>query len=429
MPPFPLPLRLKGKEREGLVQGLILPRGFKGVSPINLFEMKAVIKVIGVGGAGCNAVNRMIEAGLDGVDFVAANTDVQVLNTSLAPQKIQLGAHATRGLGSGGNPETGEASARETEKEILMHLEGADMVFIAAGMGGGTGTGAAPIIAELAKQRGILTVAVVSEPFMYEGGKRKKIAKAGLNKLKEIVDSLIVIPNDLLPVAVGKSVSFVDALRSADEALLCGVKGIADIVIRPGMINVDFADVKSVMTNAGLTVMGIGKGIGEKKARIAAQAAVQSPFSTLSIQGAQKMLVSFLVGPTFSMGEINEAMDYLNQYIDPETGDVFMGLALDEAQGDSVEVTVVAVGMPMEGARPQDPSVFQQADRSRGRDRSIVEEPDTAETTSAQVAPVREPSKVRHISPARGPLAPLDVSDFSDISMPEFLKQYKSSDL
>jgi len=399
------------------------------VSPINLFEMKAIIKVIGVGGAGCNAVNRMIEAGLDGVDFVAANTDVQALNLSRAPQKIQLGANITRGLGAGGDPEVGEASAIEAEKEILLHLEGADMVFIAAGMGGGTGTGAAPFIAELARQRGILTVGVVSEPFMVEGGKRRKLAKAGLEKMKGVVDSLIVIPNDLLPMAVGKATSVTDALKAADEGLHQGVKGIAEIVLQPGLINVDFADVKAVMTNAGLTVMGTGRGLGEKRARIAAQAAVQSPFSTLSVQGAQKMLVSFTVGSSFAMAEIHEAMDYLNQYIDPEEGDIYMGLAVEESRGDEVSVTVVAVGMPMEGARPQDPAVFQVPDRSRGtggRDRGIVEAPEAEPATKDELPPA--PIKTRRIAPV-GRLQPMDVSDFNDVTMPEFLKQYKAADL
>ncbi|HRJ25940.1 MAG TPA: cell division protein FtsZ [Fimbriimonadaceae bacterium] len=327
------------------------------MKPENLFEQQAVIKVIGIGGAGCNAVNRMIQEGLVGVDFVAMNTDAQALDQSLAPKRYQLGESSTRGLGAGGDPKVGEKAAHESEKQIEAELTGADMVFITAGMGGGTGTGGAPVVADIARRMGILTVGVVTKPFLFEGPKRKRLADEGASRLKEHVDTLIVVPNDRLLGFVEKRATMQQAFAAADDVLRQGVQGISDIILLPGVINVDFADVRSVMKDAGVALMGLGKGIGENRAQMAARNAANSPLLETSIAGAKKILVNISAGPDFSIGEAHEAMEFIMQFADAEDAEIFMGHVMKPSQDGSISITLLAAGMAV-GPAARDQEVF-----------------------------------------------------------------------
>jgi cell division protein FtsZ len=313
--------------------------------PENLFESQATIKVIGVGGAGSNAVNRMIAEGLSGVQFVTMNTDAQALSQSQAAIKLQLGDELTRGLGAGGDPGIGERAALESEREIEALLDGCDMVFVTAGMGGGTGTGAAPVVAEMAKKLGVLTVGVVTKPFIFEGPRRRRLADEGATRLRKQVDTLITVPNDRLLKVVDKRTTMQQAFAHADDVLRQGVQGISDIILFPGLINVDFADVRSVMSNAGIALMGLGRGIGEQRAKMAAQAAATSPLLETSIEGAKRLLVNISAGPDFSIGEAHEAMEYILQFTDSEDADIIMGHVLREAPEGEVQVTLLAAGM------------------------------------------------------------------------------------
>jgi cell division protein FtsZ len=327
--------------------------------PENLFENQATIKVIGVGGGGSNAVNRMIQEGVIGVQFVAMNTDAQALNLSKAGTRIQLGEGLTRGLGAGGNPEVGEGAAKESEKAIQEVLEGVDMVFITAGMGGGTGTGGAPVIAEMARRKGILTVGVVTKPFLFEGPRRKKLAEEGAARLKEHVDTLITVPNDRLIDFVEKRTTMQQAFASADDVLRQGVQGISDIILLPGVINVDFADVRSVMTNAGVALMGLGKGVGEQRARMAAQHAATSPLLETNIEGAKRLLINITAGADFSIGEAHEAMEYVLQFCDSDDADIIMGHVMKDNQDGEVQITLLAAGMdPSATYEPRQTDVF-----------------------------------------------------------------------
>jgi len=304
----------------------------------------AKIKVIGVGGGGMNAVNRMIEAGLTGVDFLAMNTDTQVLELSLAKSKLQLGANLTRGLGAGGNPEMGRESAEESRPEIRRLLEGADMVFIAAGMGGGTGTGAAPVIAEMSKEMGALTVAVVTKPFGFEGPRRKRVAESGVADLRDRVDTLITIPNDRLLDVVEKKATLKDAFNVADDVVRQGVQGISDIITIPGMINVDFADVKTIMENQGTALMGIGIGSGEQKASQAAQMACASPLLETTIDGARGVLINITGGPDLTLTEVYDAADIVYKACDADNVNVIFGTVVDDTMHNEVMITVLATG-------------------------------------------------------------------------------------
>jgi cell division protein FtsZ len=314
--------------------------------PENLFENQATIKVIGVGGGGSNAVNRMITEGVAGVHFIAMNTDAQALAQSKAPTRLQIGEGLTRGLGAGGNPEVGERAAKESEKAIQGELEGCDMVFITAGMGGGTGTGAAPMVADLARRMGILTVGVVTKPFLFEGPRRRRLAEDGAKRLQSHVDTLITVPNDRLLGFVEKRTTMQQAFAAADDVLRQGVQGISDIILLPGIINVDFADVRSVMNNAGVALMGLGKGVGDQRARLAAQHAATSPLLETNIQGAKRLLVNVTAGPDFSIGEAHEAMEYILQFTDAENADIIMGHVMRETTPDGeVWITLLAAGM------------------------------------------------------------------------------------
>ena len=306
-------------------------------------DNSAVIKVIGVGGGGCNAVNRMMEADLKGVQFIAVNTDRQALNRCKAETKIQIGEKLTRGLGAGGNPEVGQRSAEETLDEITDLLEGADMVFITAGMGGGTGTGAAPIIAKASKDMGILTVGVVTKPFSFEGKKRKAQAELGLKFLKKYVDSLVVVPNDKLLETCEKNTSMIQAFSMADDVLRQGVQGISDLISDYALINVDFADVKSVMTDRGIAHMGTGRAAGEDRAKNAVKSAIESPLLETTISGARAILLYVSGGYDLGMLEVNEIASLVQEQADPEAILIF-GAAVSEEMNEEIGITVIATG-------------------------------------------------------------------------------------
>lgn len=302
------------------------------------------IKVIGLGGAGNNAVNRMIESGLTGVEFIAANTDAQVLATSLAEVRIQLGDKLTRGLGAGANPEIGEKAAQEAEELVSEYLEGADMVFITAGMGGGTGTGSAPVVAQIAKNLGALTVGVVTRPFSWEGPRRLRAAEEGIKRLREQVDAMVVISNDRLLNALDKKVSAKDAFMIADRVLYHGVKGITDVINLPGQINLDFADVRTLLTGAGQVLMGIGAGRGENKVQEAALSAIQSPLLDRSVDGARKLLINVVGDEDISLLEASSVVEQIREATGMEDVDVLYGLTYDNRAQDEMRVILIAAG-------------------------------------------------------------------------------------
>jgi cell division protein FtsZ len=306
-------------------------------------ENFALIKVVGVGGGGSNAVNRMIRAELMGVEFIAVNTDAQALLLSDAPHKLRIGDKVTKGLGSGADPMIGRKSAEDDSEKLYEALKEADMVFVTAGMGGGTGTGAAPIIAEIAKDVGALTVAVVTKPFGFEGAKRRLLAEQGISELVDKVDTLITIPNDRLLQVVEKRTSMVDAFRIVDDVLRQGVQGISDLITVPGLINLDFADVKTIMTSAGSALMGIGHGSGETRAAEAARQAIMSPLLEQSIDGARGVLFTITGGPDLTLFEVNEAAEIIHAAADPEANIIF-GAVIDERMGGEVKISVIATG-------------------------------------------------------------------------------------
>ncbi len=309
----------------------------------------AQIKVIGVGGAGNNAVNRMIESGLKGVEFISMNTDKQALLLSKANQKIQIGEKITKGLGAGANPEVGQRSAEESREEIAQNLKGADLVFITAGMGGGTGTGAAPVVADVAREMGILTIGVVTKPFSFEGKPRMQNAERGIKEMEPRVDTLVVIPNDRLLGAVGKGTSLLEAFRVADDVLRQGIQGISDLISMPSLINLDFADVRTTMKEKGLAHMGIGRSSGDNRASEAAKQAISSPLLETTIDGARAVLINITGDPTLGLMEIEEAASLVAKAVDPNANIIF-GAGIDDTMDDMVRITVIATGF--EGGRP-----------------------------------------------------------------------------
>ena len=315
-----------------------------------MMDGTATIKVIGVGGAGNNAVNRMIEAGIRNVEFIAVNTDRQTLNESKAGSKIQIGEKLTRGLGAGANPDIGSQAAEESKAEIAEVLKGADMVFVTAGMGGGTGTGAAPIVAATAKEMGILTIGVVTKPFTFEGKKRLAQAERGVASLKGKVDTLVVIPNDKLLQVIDRKTSMIEAFRMADDILRQGVQGISDLISVPGVINLDFADVKTVMLNTGMAHMGIGRASGENRAEDAAKQAIQSPLLETSIEGARGIIINITGGSDMGLHEANTAAELVQRSADPEANIIF-GTVIDDSMGDEIQITVIATGFEKEEER------------------------------------------------------------------------------
>ncbi|AKV85945.1 cell division protein FtsZ [Microbacterium sp. 1.5R] len=375
----------------------------------------AVIKVVGVGGGGVNAVNRMIDLGLRGVEFIAVNTDAQALLMSDADVKLDVGRELTRGLGAGADPEVGRRAAEDHAEEIEQALTGADMVFVTAGEGGGTGTGGAPVVARIAKSIGALTIGVVTKPFSFEGRRRQSQAEAGVVKLKEEVDTLIVVPNDRLLEISDRGISMIEAFATADQVLLAGVQGITDLITTPGLINLDFADVKSVMQGAGSALMGIGSARGADRAIKAAELAVESPLLEASIEGAHGVLLSIQGGSNLGIFEIHDAADLVKEAAHPEANIIF-GTVIDDTLGDEVRVTVIAAGFDSgEPSLRLDPMVV-----SRPAAASTL--PEVALSNDEESKPAAEapaPEKPQQRVPATS-IEPAFADD--DIDIPEFLK-------
>ncbi|WP_147802404.1 cell division protein FtsZ [Alkalicoccus halolimnae] len=362
------------------------------------FEMEedqmAKIKVIGVGGGGSNAVNRMIENGLQGVEFIAVNTDAQALKMSQATERLQLGGKLTRGLGAGANPDIGKKAAEESREQLQEQLQGADMVFITAGMGGGTGTGAAPVIAEIAREVGALTVGVVTRPFTFEGRKRTTHAASGIEALKEAVDTLIVIPNDRLLEIVDKNTPMLEAFREADNVLRQGVQGISDLIAVPGLINLDFADVKTIMSEQGSALMGIGVATGENRAADAAKKAISSPLLETSVDGAQGVLMNITGGSNLSLFEVHEAAEIVSSASDQEVNMIF-GSVINENLEDEIVVTVIATGFEerlqqQAAAKPQRQSKPQPQQSSQRKESYVRQEPAQQEYSAPEPEPKQE---------------------------------------
>lgn len=306
-------------------------------------ESFARIKVVGVGGGGCNAVNRMIEEGLSGIEFVTVNTDAQALLLSKASTRVRIGDKSTRGLGAGGNPEVGRKAAEESAEELYEVLKGSDMVFVTSGLGGGTGTGAAPIVAQIAKEVGALTIGVVTRPFSFEGSRRQQSAEGGITKLKEHADTLIVIPNDRLLQIVDKKVSLTEAFKTADDVLRQGIQGISELITVPGMINLDFADVRAIMSEGGAALMAVGYGTGEDRARIAAEMAISSQLLDITIDGARGILFNVTGGNSLTLFEVNQAAAIIKETAHPDVNLIF-GAVIDPNMGEEVRITVIATG-------------------------------------------------------------------------------------
>jgi cell division protein FtsZ len=368
-------------------------------------ENFAQIKVIGVGGGGSNAVNRMIAEGLRGVDFIAVNTDAQALLMSDAPQRIRIGDKLTRGLGAGGNPEVGGKAAEESSQDLEEVLRGSDMVFVTCGMGGGTGTGAAPIIAELARKTGALTIGVVTRPFSFEGNRRQNLAMEGIESLKERVDTLIVIPNDRLLEIVDKKASMTQAFRTADDVLRQGIQGISELITVPGLINLDFADVRAIMTSGGTSLMAVGIGSGENRAIQAAESAVSSSLLDVTIDGAQGILFNITSGPNLSLFEVNEAAEIIKRKAHPEANIIF-GAVIDESLGDELRITLIATGFDAVAQRK--PYVAGKRKEETGQTKTIAfpQPPKARETFNREDAPRRE-----------------TVYDPEDLEVPTFLRK------
>ncbi|RAS79804.1 cell division protein FtsZ [Priestia endophytica] len=376
-------------------------------------DQLATIKVIGVGGGGNNAVNRMIEHGVQGVEFIAVNTDSQALNLSKAEVKMQIGAKLTRGLGAGANPEVGKKAAEESKEQIQEALRGADMVFVTAGMGGGTGTGAAPVIAQIAKEEGALTVGVVTRPFTFEGKKRATQAAGGIQSMKEAVDTLIVIPNDRLLEIVDKNTPMLEAFREADNVLRQGVQGISDLIAVPGLINLDFADVKTIMSNRGSALMGIGIATGENRAAEAAKKAISSPLLETSIDGAQGVLMNITGGTNLSLYEVQESADIVASASDQEVNMIF-GSVINESLKDEIVVTVIATGFDdsnlTKAAQQSRPPLSQKYEREQSKREPLKREP----------APKREEQPTSQQEYSRPSSQPSQSDDALDI--PTFLR-------
>jgi cell division protein FtsZ len=378
-------------------------------------KQTAKIRVVGVGGAGCNAINTMIAAGLDRVQFIAANTDIQALAASHAQVKVQIGSGLTKGLGAGANPDVGREAALESKELIAQALEGADMVFVTAGMGGGTGTGAAPIIADIAKSLGALTVAVVTKPFHFEGNKRRKQADAGLVELKTAVDTLITIPNQRLLTLGGQSMPLLDTFKRADEVLLNAVQGISDLIQYHGYINVDFADVKTIMSDKGLALMGTGRAAGEQRAITAMQQAIASPLlEDVTIDGATGLLINITGGRDLTLQEVNEALTLVHDAADEEA-EIIFGSLIDDEVHDEVKITIIATGFLAKDAR-----------------RPMASVPAGASPRSMAPAELPAPAHVRvraeprpAARPARDPSLPVDEDQFD---IPTFLRRQGQTD-
>ncbi len=374
----------------------------------------AVIKVVGIGGGGVNAVNRMIESGLKGVEFIAINTDAQALLMSDADVKLDIGRELTRGLGAGADPEIGKRAAEDHQQEIEEVLKGADMVFVTAGEGGGTGTGGAPVVAKIAKGMGALTIGVVTRPFMFEGRRRATQAESGIDGLRTEVDTLIVIPNDRLLMLSDRKISVIDAFKQADQVLYQGVSGITDLITTPGLINLDFADVKSVMHSAGSALMGIGSARGENRAIAAAEEAISSPLLEASIEGAHGVLLSISGGSDLGLFEINEAAKLVADSAHPEANIIF-GAVIDDTLGDEVRITVIAAGFDGGQPQPLKPKAAQQGQGRQAAGGASSAAQAAAAARSASGRPGAD-SAVREVK------FDSDSAGTEDLDVPDFLK-------
>ncbi|HEV8677228.1 MAG TPA: cell division protein FtsZ [Candidatus Paceibacterota bacterium] len=383
-------------------------------------EAFARIRVVGVGGSGCNAVNHMVESKVRGVDFLAVNTDAQDLHRSLAKKKVHIGKNLTRGLGAGMNPDIGKRAAEETKEEIQQVLKGSDMVFVTCGMGGGTGTGAAPIVAKTAKELGALTVAVVEKPFSFEGQQRARLADQGLEELRKEVDALIVIPNDRILATVGKDTTLKQAFAACDDILKQAVEGISELITHPGIINVDFADIRAVMENAGSALMGIGQASGENRASTAAHAAVSSPLLEISINGAKGVLFAIAGGDDLGMIEVHEAAKIITESVDPNAKIIFGAIRDDKLKKNEIRVTVIATGFPNANVSPRGNALF-----NFGRDAKESKEADAPVLGKIYNAPI-----IPNIEPEikKEPMQPKPESKDDDDewgAVPSFLRRPK----
>jgi cell division protein FtsZ len=376
-------------------------------------ETVACIRVIGVGGGGCNAVNRMIREGISGVDFIAVNTDNQALLSSSAPKRVRVGEKLTRGLGAGGHPEVGEKAAEESVDELYEVLKGSDMVFITAGMGGGTGTGAAHVVARVAREHGALTIGVVTRPFLFEGSKRSNSAEHGIEKLKEQVDTLIVIPNDRLLELTDRRMSLADSFNMADDVLRQGIQGISELITVPGLINLDFADVKAIMSQGGAALMAIGHGEGEERARIAAEQAISSRLLDVTIDGAQGILFNVTGGPSLSLYDVNQAAAIIRETAHPDANMIF-GAVIDESMGDEMRVTVIATGFERTLSRRQ----FLQQQYSRPTNAPVTQ---TRPQAQPQPVSVASPLPEREPEPEPVPVQPRFAPN--NLEIPAFLRR------
>ena len=374
---------------------IIKPSGYVEPSKMDTF---ALIKVIGVGGSGCSAINRMIQAKLRGVEFVAVNTDAQALAHNEAPTKVQVGRETTRGLGAGADPEIGRKAVEENKEEIYEVIKGADMVFVTCGMGGGTGTGAVPMIAEISKELGALTVGVVTKPFAFEGERRSRVAELGIEELRDKVDTLITIPNDRLLSVIDKKTSLFDAFMIVDDVLRHGVQGISDLIILHGIINVDFADVRAIVADAGSALMGIGRASGDNRAMEAAHSAIESPLLDLSIEGAKGILFNITGGPDLSMYEIDETAKAITEAADRDANIIF-GAIIDEAMQGEIKITVVAAGFE---------------ERGRSRKKEVEKEESTSEVSSF---PDINPRVSENIEETK------DESESDEFEVPAFIRR------
>jgi cell division protein FtsZ len=400
-------------------------------------ENFALIRVIGIGGGGSNAVNRMIRAEMMGVEFIAVNTDAQALLQSDAPHKIRIGDKVTRGLGAGGDPGIGQRSAEEDQEKIYEALKDSDMVFLTAGMGGGTGSGAAPVIAEIAKEVGALTIGVVTKPFSFEGAKRRMVAEKTSELLRDKVDTLITIPNDRLKDVVSKNTSIVDAFRVVDDVLRQGVQGISDLITVPGLINLDFADVRTIMKSAGSALMGIGRASGENRAADAARQAIASPLLEVNITGAQGLLFNVTGGPNLGLFEVNEAAEIIKEAADPEANIIF-GTVIDERMGDDVMITVIATGFDSTKRReytaaPLDASVragrenrdfLRELERERDRERQRMEQLGVPDRPTERPFEISTPAATQATAPTTAtPAQRRPTYDEVDLDIPAFLRR------
>ncbi|MFN2106435.1 MAG: cell division protein FtsZ [Candidatus Promineifilaceae bacterium] len=395
---------------------------------VSTLESMAVIKIVGVGGGGSNAINRMIAEGITGVDYVVVNTDNQSLLLSDAPVRVRIGDKLTRGLGAGGNPERGGKAASESLDELYQVLQGSDMVFITAGMGGGTGTGAAPIVAKAAREQGALTIGVVTRPFLFEGSKRANAAEHGIEQLREHVDTLIVIPNDRLLELTDKRMSLTESFRMADDVLRQGIQGITELITTPGLINLDFADVRAVMSEGGAALMAVGVASGENRARVAAEQSVSSQLLEVTIDGARGILFNITGGPGMTLFEVNQAAAIIRERAHPDANMIF-GAVIDEAMGDNIRITVIATGFDKNPTRRQLITPAVRSEQAVRKTTTNTDMPAAQPKREKSAAPVPEPVAVQQSSSLNGSQQREKVEDMPDGSYREAPARFSPNNL